>query len=451
MKRNIKKILLVNPKKPLEHVNPDIHSMFERNKERLKPWSAPSLNLLIIAALTPANIEIKIVDEYYETIDFDESFDLVGITAMTQQAMRAYEVADIFRRKNIPVVMGGIHASVLPHEALEHVDTVFVGESEETWKEYLRDFETGTEKRIYNNKQPFNLEKSPLPRYDLIDFKAFQDLNNYFNYIPVQATRGCPHDCTFCAVSKFYGRKIRMKKVEQIVNEIKHLQQYDKDSLILFADDNLFVNRRFAKELMKALIPLKIKYFAQTDIKVADDDELLKLIYASGCQILFIGFESLSPESLGEINSNNWKQKQIATYKEHIQNIQDNGMIAFGGFVVGFEHDNLESFNHIKQFTLDNNIPGQFTILTPIPGSQLYTDLKVANRLYHDVFWDNGGFYNLVFKHNHIEPGEAQNALIKLYDEVYNTENSFKRFLHMKDKYKKLPPRWQLKETPIPT
>lgn len=441
--RKINKIALISPKTPLERENPEIYNMFQRNKERLKPWLAPPLNLLTIAALTPAEIEVKVIDEHYENIDFNEAYDLVGITGMTQQAFRAYEIAGEFRKRNVPVVMGGIHASVMPQEALEHFDTVFIGEAEDTWGIFLEDFKASREKRTYQPQQHFDLSKAPVPRYDLLNFTAFRDSDSYFNYIPVQATRGCPHDCSFCVVTKLYGAKIRKKKIEHVVQEIEYLQKFNRDSLILFADDNLFVDKKYARELLKALIPLKIKYFAQTDISIAEDDELLRLAYLSGCHIAFIGFESLRPDSLGEINKNQWKMKQVAKYTENIKKIQDHGIVAFGAFVVGFQNDDLTVFNEIGDFTIQNNMPGQFTLATPIPGSRLYQTLDSENKLFNPVFWNECNFYNLVFRHDNISKEDAQSSLINLYETVFSEENTLKRLIYMKNIYKKLPSRWQ--------
>ncbi len=442
MSRKIKKIALINPKKSLQNENPKMYDMYERNKDQLKPWLGPPLNLLTIAALTPGDIEIRLIDEHNEKIDFDQDYDLVGLTAMTQQAVRAYEIADLFRAKHIPVVMGGIHASFLPEEVLEHVDTVFIGEAEELWGNYLEDFKTGNEKSVYTCQELYDLSKAPVPRYDLIDYTVFKDMGNYFNYIPVQATRGCPHDCSFCVVSKLYGKKIRKKSIDHVVREIEYLQKFNEDSLIIFADDNLFVDKVYAKSLLKALIPLKIKYFVQTDIKIAEDQELMELAYISGCQIVLIGLESLSPESLGEINLNKWKMKQIEHYSSAIKKIQSNGIVAFGAFVIGFKNDNPSTFGIIRDFVIQNNMPGQFTLLTPLPGSRLYQEINSEGRLYTETFWNKCGFYNLVFKHDNLSSEEAENSLVWLYEEVFNAENSFNRFLYMKDIYKKLPARW---------
>ena len=438
MIKQIKKIALINPKKSLKDENRKIYEMFARNINQLKPWLSPPLNLLTIAALTPEDIEINLIDEHYETINFNKEYDLIGLTAMTQQANRAYEIAIEFRRKNIPVVMGGIHASVLPEETLNYVDTVFIGEAEELWKIYLNDLTVGNEKHIYKNEDPCDLRKSPIPRYDLINYQAFKDINKYFNMIPVQVTRGCPYNCNFCTVSKLYGEKIRKKGIDQVIKEIEFLQSYNNNSLILFADDNLFVDRRYIKNLLRELIPFKIRYIAQSSIKVADDIELLRLAYLSGCQFIFIGLESPNINSLGEINENKWKMKQAEKYSEYIKKIQENGIVAFGAFTIGFDNDDINTFKQIKEFAIKNNIPGQFTILTPIPGSRLYDKLISEGRLYSKTFWDLCAFYNLVFKHNKLKKEFTEESLIWLYNEVFSTENSINRALYMKNIYKRV-------------
>jgi radical SAM superfamily enzyme YgiQ (UPF0313 family) len=446
MARPIEKIALINPKRPLKYENKGIYEMFERNRNQLKPWLGPPLNLLTIAALTPGDIEVKVIDEHYETIDFEQKYDLIGLTAMTRQADRAYEIAREFKVRNIPVVMGGIHASFLPGEALKHVDTAFVGEAEELWTTYLSDLKNGNQQRVYRSEKHCDLSKSPVPRYDLINSQAFNDVSRYFNLIPVQATRGCPHNCNFCAVSELYGKKVRKKNIDQVISEIYFLRKYFNNSIILFADDNLFVDKQYAKELLRELIPLKIKYLAQSDIKVAENDKLLELAYLSGCQIIFIGFESTNMNSLGEINENKWKLKHAESYSENIRKIQEKGIVVFGAFAIGFDNDGPGTFQEIRNFAVANNIPGQFTVLTPVPGSRLYNQLLAEDRLYEETFWNSCGFYNLVFRHSKLDRKEVEKSLIWLYDQVFSPENSLKRALCMKEIYKKLPQRWTYPE-----
>jgi len=442
--RDIKKIALINPRRLLQQDSFRIYEMFEKNNERLKPWFAPPLSLLTIASLTPASIEVKIIDEHFEEIDFDEPFDLVGITAMTQQANRAYEIAELFKCRNVIVVMGGIHASVLPQEALQHVNTVIIGEAEVLWKVYLADLISGTEQSIYKNNTLIDLNASILPRYDLINFNQFNKLSSYFKFLPIQATRGCPHDCSFCVTTKFYGKKIRKKKISQIIKEIETLKNVSNNALMLFVDDNLFVDKTFAKALLKELIQLKIKYIAQSDVKFADDEELLRLAYLSGCVMVLIGFESINIQALSEINENSWKMKQLQNYPEAIQRIQANGIIVFGAFIIGFKNDNLSTFKQIGAFVKQNFIPGQFTLLTPLPGSQLFDQLKAEGRLYDLTFWNRCSFFDLTFKHDSLSREKAEDEIIKLHNEVFNEENSIVRSMHMMQIYKTLPPRWIL-------
>ncbi len=444
MNKEFRKIALINPKRPLQKDNFRIYDLFKRNKDRLKLWFAPPLSLLTIASITPSDINVTIIDEHFEEIDFEEEYDLVGITAMTQQASRAYEIADKFKQRNVTVVMGGIHASVLPYEALNHVNTVFIGEAEDLWQAYLTELKLGNERQIYRSNKLFNLKRSILPRYELINFEQFNNLTEYFKFLPVQASRGCPHDCSFCVTSKFYGKKIRKKEIEQIIKEIEYLRKLSNNALILFVDDNLFVDRVFAKSLLREIIPLNIKYIAQSDVKVADDPELLRLAYLSGCMMIFIGFESINKQALSEININAWKMKQLQNYPSAIKRIQENGIVVFGAFIAGFKDDDMSTFHNIKNFVIENNIPGQFTLLTPLPGSQIYDQYKAEGRLIKDVFWDKCSFFDMTFRHDSIISEDAEIEIIKLHDEIFNEENTMNRNLHMMKIYKNLPQRWVL-------
>jgi radical SAM superfamily enzyme YgiQ (UPF0313 family) len=441
MAGKIKKIALVNPKRLPEAEDPRIYSLFERNQAHLKHWYTPPLSLLIIASHTPKDVEVVLIDEHFDTIDFDEAFDLVGITAMTHQATRAYEIAAAFRLRGVPVAMGGIHASVLPAEALQHVDTVFVGEAEEQWPLFLHDLEAGTPKSLYKADGLFDLARSVTPRYNLVDFGQFAQAGRYFKFLPIQATRGCPHNCSFCVVSEFYGKKPRKKPVTQVVEDIKSLLHLHR-SLFFFVDDNLFVDHVYARQLLKALIPLKIRYFVQTDVNIANDPELLDLAYQSGCLLAFIGFESIQPGSLSEINTHKWKMGQLQHYTTAIRQIQDKGIMVFGAFVLGFANDSLETFGNVRNFVLDNRISAQFTLLTPLPGTRVYKELKSQGRLLQETFWDKCSFLSMTFRHNCITAAEAEAQIVWLYDEVFKEENVAIRNRHMMEIYKKLPPRW---------
>lgn len=442
----IKKIALINPKshKFLYDDNPLINEMFAQNKERLKPWYAPPLSLLVLASYIPQDIEVKLYDEFIDDIDFNEKFDIVAITGMTRQINRAYEIARIFHSNGAYIVIGGIHSSVLPEEALEYADTIFIGEAEQTWPIFLKDFTNGNPQKIYKAKSYFNLENSLIPKYELINFQKFLNNNIYFKFIPIQATRGCPHNCSFCLTTKFYGSKIRKKKIEQIIKEIEYIKSLEINHLFLFVDDNFFFDKKFSKELLKNLVNLNIKYVAQSDLSIADDEELLELAYLSGCIMVFIGFESLNSKSLETINNNKWKMKQMEKYEKSIRIIQEHGIVVFGAFVVGFPYDNLNSFEEIKNFVIKNKIPGQFTLLTPIPGTKIYEDYKNNNKLIKEKYWNECSFFSLLFKHENLTKLEAEKEIINLHNIVFNEKNTYDRNRHMINIYKNLPGRWSL-------
>jgi radical SAM superfamily enzyme YgiQ (UPF0313 family) len=438
-------IALISPKRSLWSKNAKIKGIFEMIGSVIRPWYSPPLSLLTIAAVTPENYEIEFIDEDFEEIDFTNKFDIVGISAMTQQALRAYEIADKFRAIGIHVVMGGIHATVLPEEALKHVDTVVIGEGEELWNTFLEDFTRGSPQRIYENinKYSYCLENSPIPRYDLLKNDHIHKNKNFFNMIPVQATRGCPHDCCFCLVSKIYGKKIRKKSITHIVKELQTIQLKFGNQLIMFADDNLFVDKEYAKSLMKAMVPLRLNWVGQSDVSISNDDELMKLAYASGCLMLLIGFESLNEESLSTINAHHWKMNRVNQYSDVVKRIQENGINVHAAFVVGFDEDDESIFTKIRDFSFKNQCAGQYTILTPIPGSKRYDELKSEGRLFRNEFWDECNFFDVVFQPKEMNKEQLEDGLIWLYKEIFSPTESLKRAEHMKGIYKKLPLRWQ--------
>ncbi|MFH1782631.1 MAG: radical SAM protein [Candidatus Omnitrophota bacterium] len=429
------KIALISPK----------GKFFESYKEYKDVWMGISkdslyrkfhsgfgLALLTIAALTPKSFKIKLIDENFDSIDFNEKFDLIGLTGMTQQALRAYEIADEFRKRGIRVVIGGIHATVLPEEAKEHVDSVIIGEGEELWPKFLDDFKRGNIKPFYKTSNLTDLSKSPVPRYDLLNPK------NY-NVVWIQATRGCPHDCDFCAASKIYGFKFRHKKVGQVIEEIKAmLKIWGRGILVSFTDDNMFVDRKYSVELVEKLIPLKIRWFAQTDVSVARDENFLKLLRKSGCAFLFIGFETLSKEGLTFIDRTNWKVKQLSFYKQAVNAIQSNGMGVFGAFMLGLDSDSLSIFDKVIDFIDENNLyASQITILTPLPGTRLRERLKKEKRLLSKN-WDDYTFLKATFTPNLMTAKELEEGLFKVYRGIYNRRMNIKRAKYFKTIYANL-------------
>jgi len=341
--------------------NLKLHRFFDTNKN-VPGFFHPNLALLTLAALTPESNQITLIDERVDTLTFEEDFDIVGISMITAQALRGYEIAKQFKQRGIYTVLGGIHPTVCPEEAGTIGDTVFIGEAENTWPRFLEDFKQGSPKNVYKDSG-IDISKSPVPRYDLID-------TSKYHILPLQTTRGCPHDCSFCTVKAAFGPKYRIKSPKQIVKELEAIRCVAGNKRCIFNDDNMFVNKKKTFEILEAITPMKVIYFAQTDISVADDANLLRKLRESGCVTLFIGFESLVPENLVYIDKTEWKLKQSQLYSEKCKRIQSHGIQILGSFMVGLDYDSRESLLRMKEFVLENNIWAQFLFVTPFPGTR---------------------------------------------------------------------------------
>jgi len=435
-------ICLIKTKRYTWSKNKKIKKNLDGRRKYLKAYYSQSLSLLTIASLTPRNIKVTYLDEAFEEIDFNVKYDLVGISAMTQESIRAYEVAEEFRKRNVYVVMGGIHVSFMPEEALKWVDTVIIGEAEYLWPQFLDDFKKNKMRKIYRNPPGtiIDLRESPIPRYDLLEGKKyFMNPKYFYNFVPVQATRGCPHGCEFCVVSKMFGLKLRKKTIEQVKAEILEIKKYYPNKLLFFADDNLFIDKKYSKKLMKALKDLKVRWWAQTDISVGDDQELLSLAYESGALFFLIGFESVNPDNLKQINKNSWKYTQFASYAQKIRTIQQHGIIVFGAFIFGLDHDDKTVFKNVVDFMDKNNITGQLTIATPLPGSDMLKRLEKEGRLLEkNIPWDKCTFLDVLFKPKKMTVTELEDGFIWAYKQVFNEEAFKKRAVFLKNIYKNL-------------
>jgi radical SAM superfamily enzyme YgiQ (UPF0313 family) len=373
-------------------------------------WSGGSLGLLIVAALTPSYITIEYIDENYEEINFDNAYDLVGITAMTQQASRAYEIADQFKRKGARVVIGGIHATVLPQEAKEHADTVVIGEAENTWPELISDFMKGELKPYYRSKVLVDMTKSPVPRYDL--------LTKYNYKVPwIQTARGCPRDCDFCAASKVFGKKYRHKTIEQVLQEINFVRGLWPEPLLCFADDNIFLHKTYAYELLKRLKQMELRWLAQTDVSIVDDDALLFLLEDSNCKMLFLGFETISKKQ--KLDKHGWKQRHITQYPKIIEKIQSLGIGVLGSFIIGLDSDDSSIFNNLSDFIIENRLfAAQVLVLTPLPGTRLREQLESEKRILSND-WGKYTFFDVNFIPKKMKVEELQEGLLTIYKKIY--------------------------------
>jgi len=335
-----------------------------------KKAPGPHLGLAMVAALTPPEVEVSLTDENVTAIDFQKEIDLVGITALTITAKRAYEIADTFRAKRVKVILGGSHPSALPKEASQHADAVVIGEAEGIWENVIEDFNANKLQRIYSQcKQP-SLLNLPIPRRDLFTNGAYYFRNT------ISTTRGCPNACSFCSVTSFFGHTYRCRPVEEILKEIETMN-YKK--LICFVDDNIVGNPKFAKELFRALVSYKLKWIAQASVTIARDDELLKLAAASGCMSLLIGFETLSQDNLAAMGK---RVNVVDKYEKVIRKIHSHGIAIHGFFILGLDEDDEYVFERTVRFAQKMKLESaQFAWPVPYPGTALYESLDKAGRI----------------------------------------------------------------------
>lgn len=374
----------------------------------------PPLNLLTLAALTPPEHEVVVIDESITNIDWEEKYDLVGISAMTALAPRAYTIADTFRSRGIPVVLGGMHPSTLPEEAKIHADAVVIGEAESTWPLLLEDLSRGDLKPFYRQEKITPLRNMAVPRRELLDRARY--------LVPdtVQTTRGCPHACSFCTVSQFFGRRFRFRPVEEVISEVKALE----GEVIAFVDDNIIGNPSYAKRLFRALAPLKIKWFSQGSLNIARDEDLLRLAAESGCIGLFIGFESLSPDSLAAVGKS---FNKVEEYSAAIKRIHDHGIAIEGAFIFGFDEDDDSIFERTVRFAQENRLEAaQFGILTPFPGTPLRQKLEKERRILSND-WSEYTINKVVFEPKRMSPKTLQEGFNWAWQEFYSLSSISRR------------------------
>ena len=297
----------------------------------------PGLTLPYVASLIPGDQDISFVEESVEGLDFDEPVDLVGLTAMTCRVPRAYWIADQYRQRGIPVVMGGFHVSALPEEALAHCDAVVKGEAEGVMAQVIEDALAGKMKGIYEQRETQSFDHLPVPRYDLINMK------NYFLPVrPVQASRGCPYHCDFCTVASFFNNRHRKRPIADVLTDMQAAGPY-----LLIIDDNLMADRDYALELFTAMKPLGKLWIGQVDVHAAADEELMAAASAAGCNSVYLGIETLDPQSMVQTG----KAPNIRTETaQALMQLKRNHIEAFASMIIGFDRDSLETGSQILQW-----------------------------------------------------------------------------------------------------
>lgn len=405
------------------------------------PLAIPTL-----AACTPEGFSVRIIDEEIENIDFDEPAYIVAITAMTFKAQRAYEIAREFRTRGVTVIMGGIHASMCPDEASEHVDCVVIGEADIIWPVILADATEGKLKKRYEGQGLPNLEHSRPPRYDLVN-------NDRYLYSYLQTTRGCPFDCTFCTVTRMSGRTVRKKTPEQVLDDVKAIvnlkhkrsfsvidrgtgQKMKVARMIAFIDDNFAIDRKHALAVCGALQDFQrdngiaVPWYTQANVEVGFDEALLTAMGNANCQHLFIGFESLDPKTLQAMHKNCNTPDQ---YAEAIHNIHRHGIRVVFSTIIGDDNTSLSSADTLRTFVEKNNLfHVLLNILTPYPGTRLSDEMKKAGR----ILTEKPELYNIrnvVFKPKNLSAGQVQEIFNSLSNSFYTYENMYRRGRHLLD------------------
>ncbi len=397
--------------------------------------SLPSLGLLTLAGMTSSHHDvsyIEISDLPANVSDYDRftTFDLVAISSYSAQINEAYRLAEIIRSKNVPVVMGGLHVTARPHEARKYCTSVVIGEGELVWSEVIDDAEKSKLRPFYGDiNKDFDLQYAPMPAFELLDI-------NKYNRLTVQTSRGCSHRCDFCASSVLLTERYKQKPANNVLAEIDKIREIWNRPFIEFADDNTFVNKDYWKALLPPLKERKIRWFTETDISVAQDKELLRLMRESGCAQVLIGLESPSIEGLNKIETRqNWKAKQLPTYKEAINTIQSQGISVNGCFILGLDDQTPEIFDRVYEFVEGSGLHEvQITIQTAFPGTPLYARLQKERRFIQEEAWNKCTLFDINYIPKNMTVDELALGFktlgMKLYNEQF-TDMRRNRFISL--------------------
>jgi len=383
----------------------------------IRAWQMEPLPPAVLAALTPSDVEIRFYDDRLEDIPYDEATDLVAISVETYTARRAYQIASHYRRRGVPVVMGGFHATLVPDEVSQFAEAVVVGEAEEVWPLLIDDFRHGKLQSLYKSKDRPALARIR-PRREIFAGKR------YLNLGLVEAGRGCHFHCEFCAIQAYFKNTQVRRPIDDILADIRERPR----PLYFFVDDNITSNLKQAKEFFRALIPLKIRWVSQGSINIAHDEEFLELIKASGCQMLLIGFETLNPKSLKTMN------KEFNTmrggYEAALANLRRHKIRLYPTFIFGYDEDTAETLAETLAFCQKHRFYlSAFNHLTPFPGTPLYERLQKEGRLLFERWWlDHRYRYGMVpFRSRGLAPEEIERLCLQARQKFYSFPSILRR------------------------
>lgn len=384
----------------------------------LKTRQMEPLTIATLAGLTPEWVDVSFFDDRIEDVDYSINTDFVAITVQTFMAKRAYQIADNFRQRGIAVIMGGFHPTIECEEALEHADSIVVGQADNIWEKVCEDIRDGKLKKKYEGELEPNLSS----------FIADRSVFTGKKYLPfglVEFGRGCNWNCNFCSVSEFFGKRKRHRPIEKVIQDV----QNSGKKIISFVDDNLTANPKKAKDLFRALIPLKIRWFSQVDMNFTKDDELLDLAQKSGCFGVLIGFESLNKNTLSFLNKENLNV--VDKYKTAIDRLHKHKIKTCASFILGNDGENEAIFKDIMEFCLKSKVTlGLFNALTLFPGTHMFNMMKNQNRLLSDRWWITDGFKwgDVMFKPDQMSVNTLYEGCKKLRLSFYRMGSILKRF-----------------------
>jgi len=386
--------------------------------------SLPSLSLLTLAALTPDEHEVA----YIEVDDIDEldplpECDLAALSTYSAQVIDAYALADRFERAGIPTVIGGLHVTALPSEALEHCTAVVAGEGEVSWPDVVADAAAGRLGGIYHaGGREHDLATAPIPRYDLLDPDRYTRLT-------VQTTRGCPWRCEFCAGSILLTDRYKTKPPAKVAAEIEAIKDTFDRPFIEFADDNTFVRKTYGRALMDAVGETGVHWFTETDLSVGEDEHLLRTMKAAGCAEVLVGLESPSVAGLDGIElKRNWKRHQISRHADAVATIQEHGIAVNACFVLGLDGDGPEVFDTVEAFVEQTRpFDVQITVMTAFPGTPLYERLLADDRILRPGAWDRCTLFDVNIRPLRMTVEQLEHGLVDLGRRLYSEEATARR------------------------
>ena len=416
------KILLVYP------------SQLDRSKIpiRYKKAFLPPLSLAILNRLTPESHEVKAINDFVEDINFEENCDLVCITTLTSQAERAYQIADQFRANGKKVIMGGVHASVLPDEAGQHADAVVLGEVENLWEQIIADAETNRLNQIYQDDDFPSLDKLIIPKWNGFNMDIYRRSvsNKKRPRMPIFTTRGCLYNCKFCSVSKFFGRTYRFKPIANVLDEI----DATGEGSYFFVDDNIVCKPEYSEELFKALKNKNISWFSQASTQIIKNPNLIELAADAGCKSLLFGIESLNKKNLQSVKKGFNQPEQYLELFNRLKKVNIRPLVSL---IFGMDHDNLENLESTVRFLIKHKVNNALLwLFTPLPGTDLYDELQRENRII-EKDWSMYDLNHVVFNPIHFNPDSLLEYYWKSYRKLYSVRNIMYRTVHDLSRFNK--------------